>query len=391
MTAHAADVKPEFPVTPITALRLAGAVTLTDVAKSAGVSVSTASRVLDERLPASRTAAADRVRRAAADLGYVRDPLASGLRRSGTSTIGVVVPRLTDTVMAMLYEEIAAAALARGLFAVVATTGDRPDAERLAVQSLLHRRVDGIIRTTARTGSPLHIDDSRSGARQVLALRTDGIHPASIGDDRLGGYLATRKLIDHGHSRIGLIMGPEHATTAVARRDGYRDALTEAGIPLDDRLIAGDAYTMEAGELAAHALLDLDDPPTAIFAVNDNNAIGVMATAAARGLRIPDDLSVIGYNDIPVASRLPVPLTTIREPFNLIARGAIDLLLDDSAHRTGDIPTIVATPTLIPRGSTAAPRDGGGGPVGARSLRRSGRSPGERRPPGRSRGPATTG
>jgi LacI family transcriptional regulator len=113
---------------------------------------------------------------------------------------------------------------------------------------------------------------------------------------------------------------------------------------------------MEAGETAAHTLLNHPDPPTAIFAVNDNNAIGVMAAAAARGLRIPDDLSVIGYNDIPVVSKLPVPLTTIREPFNLIARGAIDLLLDETPNHTGEIPTIVATPTLIPRQSTAAPR-----------------------------------
>ena len=355
MTVQTADVNPEFGESVVTPIRLAGAVTLRDVAKTAGVSVSTASRVLDERLPRSRTAAADRVRRAATDLGYVRDPLASGLRRSGTSTIGVIVPRLTDTVMAMLYEEIAAAAAARGLFAVVATTGDRPEAERLAVQSLLHRRVDGIIRTTARTGSPLRIDSRDGSARQVLALRTDGIHPASIGDDHLGGYLATRKLIDHGHRRIGLVMGPEHATTAVQRRAGYRAALTEAGIGLDDCLIAGDAYTMEAGETAANTLLSRPDPPTAIFAVNDNNAIGVMAAAAARGLRIPDDLSVIGYNDIPVVSKLPVPLTTIREPFNLIARGAIDLLLDETPNHTGEIHTIVATPTLIPRQSTAAP------------------------------------
>jgi LacI family transcriptional regulator len=353
MTAQPADVNPEFVVTTLTPIRLAGVVTLRDVARAAGVSISTASRVLDERLPPSRTAAADRVRKAAVDLGYVRDPLASGLRRSGTSTIGVVVPRLTDTVMAMLYEEIAAAAAARGLFAVVATTGDRPEAERVAVQSLLHRRVDGIIRATARIGSPLRIDGD---ARQVLALRTDDIHPASIGDDRLGGYLATRKLIDHGHTRIGLVMGPEYATTAVHRRAGYREALTEAGIPLDDSLIAGDAYTMDAGEAAAHTLLNLPQPPTAIFAVNDNNAIGVMAAAAARGLTIPDDLSVIGYNDIPVASKLPVPLTTIREPFNLIARGAIDLLLDETPNRTGDVPTLVANPTLIPRKSTAPPR-----------------------------------
>ena len=319
----------------------------------AGVSISTASRVLDERLPASKSAAAERVRVAAADLGYVRDPLASAMRRSGTSTIGVIVPRLTDTVMAMLYEEIAAAAAARGLFAVVATTEDRPEAERVAVQSLLHRRVDGIIRATARTGSPLQHRRRRPAGPGPAHRR----HPP-----RLDRRRPPRRLPGHPQThrprppRIGLIMGPEYATTAVQRRAGYRAALTEAGIPLDDSLIAGDAYTMEAGEAAANILLDRPDPPTAIFAVNDNNAIGAMATAAARGLVIPDDLSIIGYNDIPVVSRLPVPLTTIREPFNHIARGAIDLLLDETPNHTGEIRTIVATPTLIPRKSTAAPR-----------------------------------
>ncbi len=353
MLAKAMDVNPRSDVTAVIPPRLGGVATLRDVARAAGVSTSTASRVLDERLPPSRTAAADRVRQAAIDLGYVRDPLASGLRRAGTSTVGVVVPRLTDVVMAMLYEQIADAAAARGLFAVVATTHDEPELERRAVQSLLHRRVDGIIRTTARTDSPMHLGDADGSARQVLALRTDGVHPASIGDDTLGGYLATRKLLDHGHTRIGLVMGPGYATTATHRRDGYRAALTEAGIPVDETLVAGDSFSMEAGESAARVLLDRTDPPTAIFAVNDNNAIGVMAVAAARGLRIPEDLSLIGYNDIPVVSRLPVPLTTVREPFDLIARGAIDLLLDPAAD---DRPrTIKVSPTLIPRRSTAAP------------------------------------
>ena len=175
MAAQPADVNPQFDETAVTPIRLAGVVTLRDVARVAGVSISTASRVLDERLPASKSAAAERVRVAAADLGYVRDPLASAMRRSGTSTIGVIVPRLTDTVMAMLYEEIAAAAAARGLFAVVATTQDRPEAERVAVQSLLHRRVDGIIRATARTGSPLRIDgDARPRRWSARAWATSG-------------------------------------------------------------------------------------------------------------------------------------------------------------------------------------------------------------------------
>jgi LacI family transcriptional regulator len=337
-----------------TARTIGPVVTILDVARAAGVSKSTVSRVLDERLPRSTSAAAERVRQVAAELGYVRDPLASGLRRVGTSSIGVIVPRLTDTVMAMLYEEIVAAAAGRDLFAVVATTGDRPDTERTAIASLIRRRVDGLVLTTARLG---HAESTQLGTHRVpyaLALRTDGTGPASIGDDRLGGHLATRHLIDLGHRRIGLIAGPSYASSAQGRRDGYRHALTEAGIALDETLIGGDSFSMEAGEIAGRALLDRPDRPTAIFAVNDNTAIGVMAAAHALGLRVPDDLSLVGYNDIPVVSRLPVPLTTVRVPFGQIAAGALELLLD---QRQTDTPrTLTATPTLIPRRSAAALR-----------------------------------
>jgi LacI family transcriptional regulator len=327
-------------------------VTILDVARAAGVSKSTVSRVLDERLPRSTSATAERVRQVAAELGYIRDPLAAGLRRSGTSTVGVIVPRLTDTVMAMLYEEIARASGSRGLFAIVATTEDRPDAERLAVQSLLMRRVDGLILTTARLDTPTAHEDVRQPVPRVLALRTDGVSPSSIGDDRLGAHLATRHLIDLGHRRIGLVGGPGYASSARNRKEGYRTALAEAGIQVDESLAAGDAFSIEAGETAGRTLLTRTDRPTAIFAVNDNTAIGVMAAAHALGLRIPEDLSLVGYNDIPVVSRLPVALTTVRVPFGQIAAGALDLLLD--ADRNHPPRTLVATPTLIPRRSTAA-------------------------------------
>jgi LacI family transcriptional regulator len=323
-------------------------VTILDVARAAGVSKSTVSRVLDERLPRSSSPAAERVRRVAAELGYVRDPLASGLRRAGTSTVGVIVPRLTDTVMAMLYEQIVAAATGQGLFAVVATTEDQPETEMRAVETLVRRRVDGLVLTTARLGTP-----SAPGVPHVLALRTDGIGPASVGDDQLGARLAVRHLLDHGHTRIGLVGGPEYASSAQDRLVGYRRALQEAGLPVDESLIAGNAFSMESGEIAGRALLDRADRPTAIFAVNDNTAIGVLAAAHTLGLSVPADLSLIGYNDIPVVSRLPVPLTTIRVPFGQIASGALDLLREVGR---GDAPrTVVASPTLIPRSSTGRP------------------------------------
>ena len=327
-------------------------VTIVDVARVAGVSKSTVSRVLDERLPRSQNPTAERVRKAAAELGYVRDPLASGLRRVGTSTIGVVVPHLTDTVMAMLYEEVAAAAATRGLFAVVATTDDNPDVERVAVDSLVRRRVDGLILTTARIDTPIPLGQAKPSLPHVLALRTNGTSSASLGDDRLGAHLATRHLLDLGHRRIGLVRGPRYASSARDREVGYRDALTEAGVSVDETLLAGDSFSMQAGELACRTLLDRTDRPTAIFAVNDNTAIGVMAAAHSLGLGIPDDLSLVGYNDIPIVSRLPVPLTTVRVPFAQIAANALELLRE--ADNDNPARALIAAPTLIPRKSTIA-------------------------------------
>jgi LacI family transcriptional regulator len=332
---------------------LTAVVTILDVARAAGVSKSTVSRVLDERLPRSTGSTAERVRQAAAELGYVRNSLASGLRRTGTNTVGVVVPRLTDTVMAMLYEKIAATAADRGISALVATTQDQPEAEHVAVDNLVQRQVDGLILTTARTPTSPADQLANHPVRYALALRTDGVSASSIGDDCLGGHLATRHLLDLGHRRIGLVSGPDYASSAQGRRDGYRQALTEAGIIVDEALIEGDSFSMDAGETAGRALLNKPDRPTAIFAVNDNTAIGVMAAAHTLGLRIPEDLSLVGYNDIPVVSRLPVPLTTVRVPFDQIAAGALDLLLNpnDTAART-----LIATPTLIPRRSTVPPQ-----------------------------------
>ena len=197
-------------------------VTLHDVAAAAGVSKSTVSRILDERLPRSESETARRVRQVAAELGYFRDVSAASLRRGKTMTIGVVVPRLTDTVMAMLYEALAHACRRSGQFAIVATTDDEPQADRAAAEALLHRQVDGLVLSTARTGDDFFQELAARGVPYVLALRTNGQSLASVGDDRLGGYLATRHLLDLGHRRIGLIAGPAYASTARGRVEGYQ-------------------------------------------------------------------------------------------------------------------------------------------------------------------------
>lgn len=266
-------------------------------------------------------------------------------------TVGVVVPRLTDTVMAILYEAISRACNATGHFAIVATTDDELDAERQAVEALLQRGVDGLILSTVRVGDRLPLELTQRNVPYVLALRTDQTSLSSVGDDKLGGYLATRHLADLGHRRIALIAGPSYASSAQGRLDGYRMALEEAGLPCPPELVVPGTFSMDAGRQAVRDLLALSEPPTAIFAVNDNTAIGALSELAARGLRVPDDISLVGYNDIPVVGSLTTPLTSVHVPFDQIALVALDLLLRGAHSEGGRIR--VTKPSLIPRKSTA--------------------------------------
>jgi LacI family transcriptional regulator len=329
-----------------------GRVTLHDVAAAARVSKSTVSRILDERLPPSDNTTARRVRQVAADLGYVRDLSAASLRRGKTMTVGVIVPRLTDTVMAMLYESLAKACVRTGRFAIVATTDDHPQAERAAAESLLNRGVDGLVLATARDGDDFPDVLKARGIPYVLALRTDGHSLSSVGDDKLGGYLATRHLLDLGHRHIGLIGGPSYASSSRGRAAGYRQALAEHGLTLDPEYAIESTFGIDSGAEAATRLMALGTRPTAIFAINDNTAIGALSALINMGLSVPGDISLVGYNDIPIVSRLPTPLTTLRVPFDQVAIAALDLLSVDGSSEIDRIR--MAAPTLIPRSSTAA-------------------------------------
>lgn len=324
-----------------------GSVTLRDVAEAAGVSVSTVSRVLDERAPRSQSATAVRVRQVADELGYRRNAYASGLRRGQTGTIGVLVPRLTDTVMALMFEALERAARARGYFAVVATCGDDPESERSSTEILLERGVDGLVLATARLDDELPAALRARGIRHSLALRTDGVSPSSLGDDDMGGYLAVRHLVDLGHRDIAIVTGPRFASSANGRVEGARRALAEAGLALDAERVVYAGYGIDEGVEAGRAVFT-SSRPTAVFAANDNLAIGVMRAAHLAGRVVGDDLSLVGYNDIPLASRLPVPLTTVHVPFDQIAAGAIDLLFAPPGEAT--IRKVL--PTLMPRAST---------------------------------------
>lgn len=332
-----------------------GTVTLRDVAAASGVSLSTASRALDERGTASRSAAAEHVRKVAQELGYRRNSFASGLRRGETRTLGVLVPRLSDTVMALMFEELERAASDRGYFAMVATSGDDPDDERRAAETLLDRNVDGLILATARLDDDLPRRLRQRGVTHALVLRTDGVSPSAVGDDEVGGYLAVRHLIDLGHRDIAVVTGPSFTSSGVARLAGAHRAFDEAGIHPPENWLLAAGYGIEVGFSAGESLLGEGSGkrPTAVFAANDNIALGVIAAAHRFGITVGQDLALVGYNDTPLSARLSTPLTSVRVPLAQIASTAIDLIVNP-----GKEPHIrKSMPTLIPRESSGSPKN----------------------------------
>ncbi|MBO9043048.1 MULTISPECIES: LacI family DNA-binding transcriptional regulator [Curtobacterium] len=331
-----------------------GDVNLQAIAALAGVHISTASRVLRQAEPTKGwSASAQRVIAAAAELGYRPNRLAASLRTRRSNTIGVVMPRLADTVIATICQSVESAARSAGYQLLLTTPPDDMGAQLDAVDFLLSRQVDGLIVSSLHLSSP----NPRLTDLPVPVIATNrhpgDWMPAVVGDDVEGGRMATEHLLALGHRRIGVIAGPRHASTAVERVAGFRLAHEQRDLAVDDALVVHSDFEVEGGVVGAHTLLSLSDPPTAIFAVNDTAAIGVMGAARQRGLRVPDDLSIVGYNDISVVAQLPTPMTTVHSPTALMGTVAVERLLaaiGDGALQGATLPV-----SLVVRSSTGRP------------------------------------
>ncbi|WP_220034813.1 MULTISPECIES: LacI family DNA-binding transcriptional regulator [unclassified Curtobacterium] len=331
-----------------------GDVNLQAIAALAGVHISTASRVLRQAEPTKGwSASAQRVIAAAAELGYRPNRLAASLRTRRSNTIGVVMPRLADTVIATICQSVESAARSAGYQLLLTTPPDDMGAQLDAVDFLLSRQVDGLIVSSLHLSSP----NPRLIDLPVPVIATNrhpgDWMPAVVGDDVEGGRMATEHLLALGHRRIGVIAGPRHASTAVERVAGFRLAHEQRDLAVDDALVVHSDFEVEGGVVGAHTLLSLSDPPTAIFAVNDTAAIGVMGAARQRGLRVPDDLSIVGYNDISVVAQLPTPMTTVHSPTALMGTVAVERLLaaiGDGALQGATLPV-----SLVVRSSTGRP------------------------------------
>lgn len=337
--------------------------TLREIADQAGVHISTASRVLRQPEPADGWSdSALRVRQVAEELGYQPNLWAASLRTRKTTTIGVVMPRLTDVVVATMFQGIEEAATAAGYSVLLSSPPDDLDAQRKAVEFLVSRQVDGLMLSSIHLPGTDFVDSLPLRSLPILLLNrhTDSATsspnrglPFVSGDDRLGGYLAGKHLLDCGYRDLGVIAGPDHASTSRERVAGFRDALTEAGLALPPNRIVASEFEVQGGVDAAATLLGGDSRPDAVFTVSDTIAIGVLGVARDLGLSIPDDLALVGYNDIPVVSQLPVPLTTVRSPARKIGATGLEHLLALISGK--NVESVKLPVELIVRASTRKP------------------------------------
>ncbi|WP_072690560.1 LacI family DNA-binding transcriptional regulator [Rhodococcus marinonascens] len=327
--------------------------TLREIAERAGVHVSTASRVLRQPEPADGwSAAARRVREVAVELGYQPNLWAASLRTRKTTTLGVVMPRLTDGVVATMFQGIEEAATQAGYSVLLSSPPDDLDAQRRSIEFLVSRQVDGLLLSSLHTPGRAFVDSLQVGALPILQLNrhADVGLPFVSGDDHRGGYLAGRHLLNLGFTEIAVITGPDHASTSRDRLAGFLNALSENGITLDPSRIVRSDFEVSGGVTAAKTLLERKSRPKAIFAVSDTIAIGVLGVARDLCLRIPEDLTLVGYNDIPVAAQLPVPLTTIRSPARLIGATGVRHLLSMIAGN--EVESVKLPVELVVRAST---------------------------------------
>jgi LacI family transcriptional regulator len=331
--------------------------TIHDVAKAVGVHASTVSRVMNpSRRHMVTSEMARRVIDAATSLGYHPNALAHGLRMRRSSTVGVLIPDITNPVFPLILRGIEDALGPLGYTAIIANTDGDSARDALTLERMLARRVDGFILATARRHDPVVARCVAEDLPVVLINRmTSGIAgiTAVVNEDARGIALAVDHLAALGHRRVAHLAGPQHLSTGHERLEGFVAAMTGLGLVAEPRLIVvAPAYNVAEGERTMHALLEAGGF-TAVVTANDLLAIGCYDALAARGLRCPGDLSITGYNDMPFVDKLSPPLTTIRIQHYEMGVRAASLLLERLTDPDSRRVDIKLEPSLVIRGSTA--------------------------------------
>lgn len=332
-------------------------VTLKDVAERAGVNVSTASRALSsDRSSLVNPATRRRVVEAAETLGYRVNLQASSLRRGRTGIVGVIVADLSNPFIGPVLRGITNSLGSRNLLPIMTESRDSSDELARICHKLLAQRIDGLITTAGRYQDRALLKRVAQEVPTVLAVRQlpgSGI-PAITHDDVAGGRLAAEHLLSLGHTQLAQLTGPNDIWSFESRAIGFREAAIAGGATCLDIESSIRLPTREAGVVLAQELLRRTGPtPTAVFAHNDTIAIGAIGALRENGIECPRDISIVGYNDVPLTDQLDPPLTTIRLPGHELGRVAAELLVNRIDGTEATTNAVVLAPELIVRASTA--------------------------------------
>lgn len=332
--------------------------TIADVARHAGMSQAAVSRWLNGKLSLP-PASADRIRQAVDILDYQPNAQARRLSKGRSDTIGIIVPDLSNPFFALIASEAEQALAEHGYDLVIWSSRNQPDNELKCFERLSSGLVDGMLLITN------HADDGRLAAvinkhaRRTVIIDEDvpgALAPRFFVENEAGGYAATRHLLDHGHRFILHIGGPRNVMSATERAKGWQRALAEAGLTPEPGWRIHTEYEVDPAFQAANAIFTRPDRPSAVFAGSDAIALGVMMQARAHGVSIPQDISLVGFDGMPIVDLLGPPLTSVAQPIDELGRrGALSLLalLDgtNTNFETHRLPV-----GLVSRSSAAAPR-----------------------------------
>lgn len=337
--------------------------TIEDVARHAGVSIATVSRAVHKPDVVSE-ATREKVQTAIAATGYTANVMARNLRLNRSGMILLLVPDIGNPFFSSILSGIEKGASQAGYNVLIGDTQNDPEREATYAAYLRSNQADAMILLNGRLPAPLARAPVNATPPVVIACeRIPGCAlPTVIIDNDQASFVATRHLLDLGHTRIAHISGPSGNILTTDRVGGYRRALKEAGIAPEQSLVYRGDFSIDSGIAAGRALLaDEKTRPTAVCCASDGMAIGVIVAAKEYGLRIPEDLSVVGFDDIPHAAAYDPPITTVRQPRRRLGEQAIKLLLDRLGSKTpfvnnDDGPVIVPTELIIRQSTGPCPK-----------------------------------
>jgi LacI family transcriptional regulator len=333
--------------------------TLRDVAAAARVHPATASRALnpETRLLVSEDTAR-RVIAAAAKLGYRPNPVARSLRTRRSYTVGVLIPDLNNPLFPPIVRGLEDKLAGAGYVALLGNTDADASRERLIFEQMRARHVDGFVLATVTLHDRLLAEAAAADVPVVLMnrLSQDYSFPSVSVDNEQGARMAVTHLARLGHTRIAHIAGPQEASTGASRLRGFRDGMAAHQLEVSqDLIVYASRYTVDEGSRCCRELLARNSGFTAVAAANDMLAVGCYTALDEAALQCPDDISVIGFNDMPFIDRLRPPLTTVRFPHYQLGTEAAQLLLERIGDRESPVKILYLAPELVVRGSTAEP------------------------------------